>query len=67
MLPPFDLLGRGPEAAAAFLAQAADDVAEFLAPYADAGCVEFNLVPQSPDPDQAIAGLAAVKKLLAQA
>jgi alkanesulfonate monooxygenase SsuD/methylene tetrahydromethanopterin reductase-like flavin-dependent oxidoreductase (luciferase family) len=43
----------------------ADDVAEFLAPYADAGCVEFNLVPQSPDPDQAIAGLAAVKKLLA--
>jgi hypothetical protein len=67
MLPPFDLLERGPEAAAAFLAQAADDVAEFLAPYADAGCVEFNLVPQSPDPDQAIAGLAAVKKLLAQA
>src|SRR5215471_15833617 len=45
----------------------ADDVAEFLAPYADAGCVEFNLVPQSPDPDQAIAGLAAVKKLLARA
>src|SRR5256885_379656 len=45
----------------------ADDVAEFLAPYADAGCVEFNLVPQSPDPDQAIAGLAAVKKLLAWA
>jgi alkanesulfonate monooxygenase SsuD/methylene tetrahydromethanopterin reductase-like flavin-dependent oxidoreductase (luciferase family) len=44
----------------------ADDVAEFLAPYADAGCVEFNLVPQSPDPDQAVAGLAAVKKLLAQ-
>ena len=43
----------------------ADDVAEFLAPYAEAGCVEFNLVPQSPDPDQAIAGLAAVKKLLA--
>jgi alkanesulfonate monooxygenase SsuD/methylene tetrahydromethanopterin reductase-like flavin-dependent oxidoreductase (luciferase family) len=43
----------------------ADDVAEFLAPYADAGCVEFNLVPQSPGPDQAIAGLAAVKKLLA--
>ena len=45
----------------------ADDVAEFLAPYADAGCVEFNMVPQSPGPDQAIAGLAAVKKLLAQA
>jgi alkanesulfonate monooxygenase SsuD/methylene tetrahydromethanopterin reductase-like flavin-dependent oxidoreductase (luciferase family) len=45
----------------------ADDVAEFLAPYAEAGCAEFNLIPQSPDPDQAIAGVAAVKKLLAQA
>jgi hypothetical protein len=44
----------------------ADDVAEFLAPYANAGCAEFNLTPQSPDPDQAIAGVAAVKKLLAQ-
>jgi alkanesulfonate monooxygenase SsuD/methylene tetrahydromethanopterin reductase-like flavin-dependent oxidoreductase (luciferase family) len=45
----------------------ADDVAEFLAPYAEAGCAEFNLIPQSPDPDQAIAGVAAVKKLLARA
>jgi alkanesulfonate monooxygenase SsuD/methylene tetrahydromethanopterin reductase-like flavin-dependent oxidoreductase (luciferase family) len=45
----------------------ADDVAEFLAPYAAAGCVEFNLVPQSPDRDQAIAGAAAVKRLLARA
>ena len=44
----------------------ADDVAEFLAPYADAGCREFNLIPQSPDHDQAIAGVAAVKKLLAR-
>jgi alkanesulfonate monooxygenase SsuD/methylene tetrahydromethanopterin reductase-like flavin-dependent oxidoreductase (luciferase family) len=43
----------------------ADDVAEFLAPYADAGCTEFNLIPQSPYHDQAIAGVAAVKKLLA--
>jgi alkanesulfonate monooxygenase SsuD/methylene tetrahydromethanopterin reductase-like flavin-dependent oxidoreductase (luciferase family) len=43
----------------------ADDVAEFLAPYAAAGCVEFNLVPQAPDHDQAIAGAAAVKRLLA--
>jgi alkanesulfonate monooxygenase SsuD/methylene tetrahydromethanopterin reductase-like flavin-dependent oxidoreductase (luciferase family) len=42
-----------------------DDVAEFLAPYAAAGCTEFNLIPQSPDPDQAIAGTAAVKRLLA--
>jgi alkanesulfonate monooxygenase SsuD/methylene tetrahydromethanopterin reductase-like flavin-dependent oxidoreductase (luciferase family) len=43
----------------------AEDVAEFLAPYADAGCVEFNLIPQSPDDEQAIAGVAAVQKLLA--
>jgi alkanesulfonate monooxygenase SsuD/methylene tetrahydromethanopterin reductase-like flavin-dependent oxidoreductase (luciferase family) len=43
----------------------AEDVAEFLAPYAAAGCTEFNLIPQSPDPDQAIAGTAAVKRLLA--
>jgi alkanesulfonate monooxygenase SsuD/methylene tetrahydromethanopterin reductase-like flavin-dependent oxidoreductase (luciferase family) len=43
----------------------ADDVAEFLAPYAAAGCTEFNLIPQSPDGDQAIAGTAAVKRILA--
>jgi alkanesulfonate monooxygenase SsuD/methylene tetrahydromethanopterin reductase-like flavin-dependent oxidoreductase (luciferase family) len=43
----------------------ADDVAEFLAPYVDAGCVEFNLIPQSPDDDHAISGVAAVHKLLA--
>jgi alkanesulfonate monooxygenase SsuD/methylene tetrahydromethanopterin reductase-like flavin-dependent oxidoreductase (luciferase family) len=42
----------------------AEDVAAFLAPYAAAGCAEFNLIPQSPDHDQAIAGTAAVKKLL---
>jgi alkanesulfonate monooxygenase SsuD/methylene tetrahydromethanopterin reductase-like flavin-dependent oxidoreductase (luciferase family) len=42
----------------------ADDVAAFLEPYAAAGCAEFNLIPQSPDPDQAIAGVAAVKRLL---
>lgn len=42
-----------------------DDVAEFLAPYAAAGCSEFNLIPQSSDHDQAIAGTAAVKHLLA--
>ncbi|HEX3958965.1 MAG TPA: LLM class flavin-dependent oxidoreductase [Trebonia sp.] len=43
----------------------AEDVAEFLAPYAAAGCTEFNLIPQSPDPAQAIARVAAVKRLLA--
>jgi alkanesulfonate monooxygenase SsuD/methylene tetrahydromethanopterin reductase-like flavin-dependent oxidoreductase (luciferase family) len=42
----------------------AEDVADFLAPYVAAGCAEFNLIPQSPDPGQAIAGAAAVKKLL---
>jgi alkanesulfonate monooxygenase SsuD/methylene tetrahydromethanopterin reductase-like flavin-dependent oxidoreductase (luciferase family) len=42
----------------------AEDVAGFLAPYAAAGCAEFNLIPQSPDPGQAIAGTAAVKRLL---
>jgi len=30
-----------------------------------AGCTEFNLIPQSPDHDQAIADTAAVKRLLA--
>jgi alkanesulfonate monooxygenase SsuD/methylene tetrahydromethanopterin reductase-like flavin-dependent oxidoreductase (luciferase family) len=43
----------------------ADDVAGFLAPYAAAGCAEFNLIPQAPDHDHAIAGTAAVKRLLA--
>jgi alkanesulfonate monooxygenase SsuD/methylene tetrahydromethanopterin reductase-like flavin-dependent oxidoreductase (luciferase family) len=42
----------------------AEDVAEFLAPYVAAGCTEFNLIPQSPDHDQAVAGAAAVKRLL---
>jgi alkanesulfonate monooxygenase SsuD/methylene tetrahydromethanopterin reductase-like flavin-dependent oxidoreductase (luciferase family) len=42
----------------------ADDVAEFLAPYVEAGCTEFNLIPQSPGHDLAIAGTAAVRKLL---
>jgi alkanesulfonate monooxygenase SsuD/methylene tetrahydromethanopterin reductase-like flavin-dependent oxidoreductase (luciferase family) len=44
-----------------------DDVAEFLAPYAAAGCTEFNLIPQSADHDRAIADTAAVKRLLAPA
>ena len=43
----------------------AEDVAGFLAPYAAAGCTEFNLIPQSPDPGQAVAGAAAVKRFLA--
>ena len=43
----------------------AEDVAGFLAPYTAAGCTEFNLIPQSPDPGQAVAGAAAVKRFLA--
>jgi alkanesulfonate monooxygenase SsuD/methylene tetrahydromethanopterin reductase-like flavin-dependent oxidoreductase (luciferase family) len=43
----------------------AEDVAEFLAPYVDAGCRWFNLIPQADDRDAALAGVAAVKKLLA--
>ncbi|HTA08831.1 MAG TPA: LLM class flavin-dependent oxidoreductase [Streptosporangiaceae bacterium] len=41
------------------------DVAEFLAPYAEAGCTEFNLIPQSPDAEQAIDGVAEIGRLLA--
>jgi hypothetical protein len=44
----------------------ADDVVEFLAPYVEAGCTEFNLIPQSRDPDEAVAGTAEVKRLLAR-
>jgi alkanesulfonate monooxygenase SsuD/methylene tetrahydromethanopterin reductase-like flavin-dependent oxidoreductase (luciferase family) len=44
-----------------------DDVAEFLLPYIEAGCAEFNLIPQSPSHDQAIAGIATVKRLLSPA
>jgi len=45
----------------------AEDVAEFLAPYVAAGCTEFNLIPQAPGHDDAIAGAAAVKSLLERA
>jgi alkanesulfonate monooxygenase SsuD/methylene tetrahydromethanopterin reductase-like flavin-dependent oxidoreductase (luciferase family) len=45
----------------------AEDVAEFLVPYVEAGCTSFNLIPQSDDGDAALAGAAAVKKLLAGA
>ena len=43
------------------------DVAEFLAPYAVAGCREFNLIPQAPGHDYAVAGTAAVKRALERA
>ena len=44
-----------------------EDVAEFLAPYVEAGCTMFNLIPQADDRESALAGAAAVKKLLAPA
>jgi alkanesulfonate monooxygenase SsuD/methylene tetrahydromethanopterin reductase-like flavin-dependent oxidoreductase (luciferase family) len=44
-----------------------DDVAEFLARYVETGCTEFNLIPQSPDHDVSIAGVAAMQELLARA
>jgi hypothetical protein len=44
-----------------------EDVAEFLAPYVEAGCTMFNLIPQADDRESALAGAAAVKKLLARA
>jgi alkanesulfonate monooxygenase SsuD/methylene tetrahydromethanopterin reductase-like flavin-dependent oxidoreductase (luciferase family) len=42
-----------------------EDVAEFLVPYVRAGCREFNLIPQSPDHDTAVAATGVVKRLLA--
>ncbi len=44
-----------------------EEVAEFLAPYVEAGCTMFNLIPQADDRESALAGAAAVKKLLAPA
>lgn len=44
-----------------------EDVAEFLAGYVAAGCREFNLIPQAAGDDELIAGVAAVRSLLASA
>jgi alkanesulfonate monooxygenase SsuD/methylene tetrahydromethanopterin reductase-like flavin-dependent oxidoreductase (luciferase family) len=44
-----------------------EDVAEFLAPYVAAGCAEINLIPISPDVDQAVEGAAEVRRLLVAA
>jgi alkanesulfonate monooxygenase SsuD/methylene tetrahydromethanopterin reductase-like flavin-dependent oxidoreductase (luciferase family) len=41
-----------------------DDVAGFLRPYVDAGCRSFNLIPRAEDPEQALAGVAEVRRLL---
>ncbi len=42
----------------------ADGVAAFLAPYVAAACTEFNLIPEAPGLDDAVAGVAAVRTLL---
>jgi alkanesulfonate monooxygenase SsuD/methylene tetrahydromethanopterin reductase-like flavin-dependent oxidoreductase (luciferase family) len=41
-----------------------ENVAEFLMPYVDAGCTEFNLITQSRDEDEAVAATAHVRRLL---
>jgi alkanesulfonate monooxygenase SsuD/methylene tetrahydromethanopterin reductase-like flavin-dependent oxidoreductase (luciferase family) len=40
------------------------DVAEFLAPYIEAGCRSFNLIPCAGDAEEAIAGVAEVRRAL---
>jgi hypothetical protein len=40
------------------------DIAEFLVPYVEAGCTTFNLIPQSPDVETAVAGAVEVRRLL---
>ncbi len=42
----------------------AADIAAFLKPYVEAGAININLIPQAPDDDQAIAGVAEVRRLL---
>jgi alkanesulfonate monooxygenase SsuD/methylene tetrahydromethanopterin reductase-like flavin-dependent oxidoreductase (luciferase family) len=41
-----------------------DDVAEFLAPYIEAGCSMFNLIPCGEDSDETVAMAAEVRDLL---
>jgi alkanesulfonate monooxygenase SsuD/methylene tetrahydromethanopterin reductase-like flavin-dependent oxidoreductase (luciferase family) len=40
------------------------EIAEFLAPYVDAGCTDFNLICQGPDAETIIGAVAETKKLL---
>jgi alkanesulfonate monooxygenase SsuD/methylene tetrahydromethanopterin reductase-like flavin-dependent oxidoreductase (luciferase family) len=42
-----------------------EDVAEFLQPYIEAGCSTFNVIPCAGSTDVAIAGVAQLRKLLA--
>lgn len=41
-----------------------EDVAEFLAPYVDAGCSVFNVISCADDHETAVAGVAEVRQLL---
>ena len=41
-----------------------EDVADFLAPYGDAGCSVLNLIPCAADMDEALEGAAEVRRLL---
>jgi alkanesulfonate monooxygenase SsuD/methylene tetrahydromethanopterin reductase-like flavin-dependent oxidoreductase (luciferase family) len=41
-----------------------EEVAAFLAPYVQAGCGSFNLIPRATHADAAIEGVARVKALL---
>ena len=41
-----------------------EDVAGFLRPYVDAGCRSFNLIPRAGSPEEALAGVAEVRRLL---
>ncbi len=43
-----------------------EEVAEFLAPFADAGCSTFDFITQAPDTATALNGVAEVKRLLNQ-
>jgi alkanesulfonate monooxygenase SsuD/methylene tetrahydromethanopterin reductase-like flavin-dependent oxidoreductase (luciferase family) len=43
------------------------DVAEFLAPYVQAGCSTFNVIPCADDDETAIASVAELRKLLVTA
>ena len=42
----------------------AEQVAEFLVPYVEAGCRDVNLLARGPDPDTTIAAVGEVKRLL---
>jgi alkanesulfonate monooxygenase SsuD/methylene tetrahydromethanopterin reductase-like flavin-dependent oxidoreductase (luciferase family) len=44
----------------------AETIAEFLAPYVDAGCRTFNLLACAAHPEEAVAGVTEVRRLLSK-